>query len=136
MATKPIPVPNSISVPFWEAINSRELTVQRCQNCETYFHPPVGVCPDCLSTDLRFDKVSGKGKLHSFSITDDARQPAFEAILPYTIAIVELAEQPGLFMLSNIPSARPENLRIEAPVELEFEELDPKHLIPQFHLVK
>src|SRR5262249_27512188 len=37
---KPMPVPDQISQPFWEAAKARQLAVQRCQTCHYYNHPP------------------------------------------------------------------------------------------------
>ena len=132
MPAKPIPVPNELTEPFWQAVNNRQLVIQRCQQCQRYAHPPVGVCINCLSSDLAYEPVSGKGTVHSFTITYDARQPAFEAIQPYAVAVIQLAEQDDLFMLSNLPGTSLDDVKVGLPVEVDFEALDESHLIPQF----
>lgn len=132
---KPIPEADRYSEPFWAAINQRKLTIQRCQQCKYYHHPPVGICTECLSVDLVFEAVSGDGSIYTYTITHDPRQPAFEAIMPYTVAMVELDEQPELFMLSNIPGTDPSDVRHGQRVRVDFEEIVPGQLIPQFRTV-
>ncbi len=136
MVHKPVPVPDELTQPFWDAVDDKRLVVQRCTACPAFNHPPVDICPECHATEFTFEPVSGKGKIYSFTITHDARQPAFSAIQPYAVAVVELDDQPGLFMLSNIPGADVNELRNGMAVEVEFEELTPGRFIPQFHLVK
>jgi uncharacterized OB-fold protein len=125
---------DALTAPFWEAASQGRLVIQRCQNCKRYHHPPLVVCTDCLSTDQRYEPVSGRGTISTFTITYDARQPAFEAIQPYTVAVVELAEQERLFMLSNIPGTPVEEIAIGLRVIVEFEEIAPGLKIPQFRV--
>ena len=131
---KPVPWPDSLSAPFWEAANRKELVIQRCQGCGRYHHPPVGVCTTCLSPDQRYVQVSGKGRINTFTITYQARQPAFQAIQPYTVALVELDEQEGLLLYSNIPGSAPGDISIGLPVSVDFEEIVPGIHIPQFRV--
>ena len=133
---KPVPVPDDLTQPFWEAVNSRRLAIQRCQACKRYHHPPAGICIDCLSTNLAFEPVSGLGRIYTFTVTHDARQPAFDAIIPYAIAMVELDEQPGLFMLSHILGTPPEQVKHGLRVRVDFEEIIAGHCIPQFRVVR
>jgi uncharacterized OB-fold protein len=129
---KPIPVSDELSEPFWAAVNEQRLVIQRCQTCKTYHHPPASFCPICFTSCLAFEEVSGRGTVRSYTITYDARQPAFQAIQPYAIAVVELEEQQGLYMLSNIPDVPVAEVRIGMAVQLSFEELAPGSFIPQF----
>lgn len=133
---KPVPVPDELTQPFWDAVNNKKLVIQRCENCTKYHHPPVGICIHCLSTDLAFAPVSGLGRIYSYTITHDARQPAFEAIIPYTVAMVELDEQPGLFMLSQIPGTPCYEIKHGLRVKVDFEEIIPGRFIPQFRAVR
>jgi uncharacterized OB-fold protein len=93
------------------------------------------VCTECLSTEQQYEPVSGKGSIRTFTITYDARHPAFQALQPYTVAVVELVEQKGLFMLSNIPGTPVDQIAIGQEVMVEFEEIAPGMKIPQFHVV-
>jgi len=131
---KPVPEPDELTKPFWDAVDAGRLEVQRCVKCRHFNHPPVDICPRCHSMEHAFEQVSGTGKIYSFTITHDARQPAFTEIQPYPVAVIELDEEPGLFMLTNIPGAEVEEVKTGLSVEVEFEELVPGRFIPQFHL--
>ena len=132
---KPVPVADEFTEEFWAAVDRKELVIQRCQRCQRYHHPPVGVFTNCLSDRFSFAPVSGRGKIYTYTITHDARQPAFEADIPYTIAMVELDEQPELFLLSNIPGTPTGEIKHGLRVEVDFEEIVPGRFIPQFRVV-
>ncbi len=128
---KPLPIPSALSEGFWAAANQQQLVIQRCSACKQYAHPPVAICRNCSSTDLAHEPVSGKGTIHSFTITYDARMPAFSAKVPYPVLMVELDEQPGLILYSD-PDMAPDQVKIGQRVELYFEEVKPGHYLPQF----
>ena len=134
-AAKPIPVPDALTRPFWGAANEQRLAIQRCAGCERFHHPPVGICPECLSTDLAFREVSGRGRVYSFAVVKDQRLPAFDALMPYPLAYIELDDAPGVVLLTNLPGTPVEQVRTGLPVEVEFEEIVPGTFIPQFHVV-
>ena len=55
--TRPIPVPNEWTKPFWDAAKRGVLELQRCQSCGHFQHPPYPTCTRCVSTDLKFEPV-------------------------------------------------------------------------------
>ena len=57
--TRPIPVPNEWTKPFWDAAKRDVLELQRCQSCGHFQHPPYATCTQCVSTDLKFEPVRG-----------------------------------------------------------------------------
>ena len=59
--TRPIPVPNEWTKPFWDAAKQGVLALQRCQACGHFQHPPYATCVSCMAIDLAFEPVSGKG---------------------------------------------------------------------------
>jgi Rubredoxin-like zinc ribbon domain (DUF35_N) len=56
--TRPIPVPNEWTKPFWDAAKRGELSLQRCQACKHFQHPPYATCVRCMAIDLAFEPVS------------------------------------------------------------------------------
>ena len=58
----------------------------------------------------------------------------FEHRLPFIIVVVELAEQKGLRILSNLIGASPEEIRIGDAVEVVFTRLDSGVSLPHFRL--
>ena len=66
---RPLPEPNSETAFFWEAAQKGELHILRCNACGTYVHLPRPACRNCQSTDLAPARVSGRGVVHSFTVT-------------------------------------------------------------------
>jgi uncharacterized OB-fold protein len=131
-ATRPVPAPTELTRPHWDAANQDRLAIQRCQQCRHYHQPPVSFCTECNSEDLNFDPVSGQGTIYSYTVTHDARTPAFSAIQPYAVVWVELDEQPGLMIATNMFETPLDAIRIGARVEVYFEQLGLNYKLPQF----
>jgi uncharacterized OB-fold protein len=132
---KPIPVADELSTPFWEAARERRLVIQRC-GCGYYNHPPRKVCDACLSQDLKFVAVSGRGKIYTFTVMHQRDVAGFESEAPFVNIVVELDEQPMLLMVSNLRGAERDRVRVGAPVEVHFEARDGDVVIPQFRLIE
>ena len=65
---KPLPRPLSpgLTKPFWDATKRHELVMPRCQKCDHFFFYPREECPKCLSPDIQWASVSGRGRLHTY----------------------------------------------------------------------
>jgi uncharacterized OB-fold protein len=133
--TKPIPVPDDVTRPFWDAVNRHQLTVQRCSACGYYNHPPRSVCDSCLSQELRFEPVSGRGRIHTFTVMHQRDVPGFETESPFINIVVELDEQPMLLMVSNLPISERNRLRIGGSVMVDFEDRGNGVTVPQFRIL-
>ena len=119
--------------PFWTGGEHGELRFWRCRDCRYWIHPPSPRCPSCLSTSLAVEAASGRAVVHTFTINHQAWMPGPE--LPYAIAIVELPEQEGLRLKTNIVGIPADEVRIGMAVEVEFEHHDDVW-IPLFHPVE
>ena len=114
---------------FWQGGARGELCFLRCRDCAHYVHPPQPRCPQCLSKRLRPEAVSGRAQVLTCTVN---HQPWIPGIpLPYTIAIVEIVEQKGLRLMTNIVGCAPEEVRIGMPVRVTFEAHDDVY-IPLF----
>lgn len=128
---RPIPELDDISSFFWEGAREGVLLVQRCSACLRYQYPPDVVCVSCQSFELIPTAVSGRGLLYSYAIVDRPFHLGFVDAVPYIVAIVELAEQVGLKMLTNLVGVAPEGLEVGMPVEVTFEDRG-RVVLPQF----
>lgn len=128
----PLPVPDEITRPYWEAARRGELAIQRCQVCRRYFHPPEVICTACGAEQLAFEPVSGRGTVYTYCVMYDRRVHGFTDRVPYVSLWVELVEQPLLIVVSNLVEAGPEDVRIGLPVEVTFERLTDEITLPQF----
>ena len=128
--TKPLPHPNEVSRPFWEAAKRHELQIQRCNVCGAYVFYPREACPECLAADLIWIPVSGKGKLYSYTIAQAPTHPAFADDVPYVIAIVELEEGPHI--TTNLVGCPPDQVAIGMPVAASFEDVSAEMTLVKF----
>lgn len=127
---KPLPHPTEVTRPFWDAAKRHELQVQRCAACGTYVFYPREACAACLSTDLDWVRVSGRGTLYSYTIAEAPTHPGFVDEAPYVIAIVELAEGPRI--TTNIVGCPPGDVTIGMPVTAAFEDVNDEIALVKF----
>lgn len=117
----PVPVPDEDSDEFWEGCRRHELTFKRCNDCGFYIHLPKQRCPQCWSTDVSSARVSGKGTVYTVTIVSIPVAPGFQP--PYNVALVELEEQPGLRIMTNIIDCPEDEVVIGLPVEVTFHDI-------------
>jgi uncharacterized OB-fold protein len=131
---RPIPVPNELSKPFWDAARERVLAMQRCQACGHFQHPPYPTCVNCMSVDLTFEPVEGKGAIYAYTIMYHTGDKRFASAVPYASIIVELDQAPGALMAGNLLDAPYTDAKVGRRVEVTFEKLTDEITLPQFRL--
>jgi uncharacterized OB-fold protein len=132
--TRPIPVPNEWTRPFWEAARRGELALQRCQRCGHFQHPPYATCVSCISTELAFEPVRGQGAIYAYTIMYHTGDKRFAPAVPYASIIVELDDAPGAFLAGNLLGAPYTEAKVGRRVEVTFEPLNDEITLPQFRL--
>lgn len=130
--TKPLPRPLNpeLTRPFWEAARRHELVLPRCTTCDHLFFYPRSECPRCFSSALAWVPVSGRGRLHSFTIVYQPANAAFRDNAPYVYAVVQLDEGPRL--VSNVVECDPEAVRVDMPLVAVFDEVTPEWTLVKF----
>lgn len=128
--SRPVPVPDSDTEPYWEGAKRKELLIQRCKSCGKRWFPPSAACPACSAFDHEWASVSGKGEVVTYTVVHRPPGPAFAGRTPYVLAVIELAEGPR--MLTNVVECDPSEVSIGMPVEVTFEEIAPDAVLPQF----
>lgn len=79
---------------FVKYLEEGEIAATKCKACGKLYFPPRVNCIDCLSSDVEWIPLSGRGKLITYTTANFA--PAgFEA--PYTLALAELEEGVRVF---------------------------------------
>ena len=134
--TRPIPVPNEWTKPFWEAAKRGVLELQRCQSCGHFQHPPYPTCTQCVSTDLKFEPVRGLGTINAYTIMYHTGDKRFASAVPYASIIVELDDAPGTLMAGNLLGAPYTEAKVGRRVEIVFEKLNDDITLPQFRLAR
>jgi uncharacterized OB-fold protein len=101
---------------FWRTTDQRyQLVGEVCPNCKNKIFPPRDVCPVCEKEAKTLYTFSGKGEVYSFS-TIHAAPEGFEKYVPYTVALVRLAEGP--LITAQLTDVREADVRIGMPVEM------------------
>jgi len=106
---------------FWTSGADGHLRFLRCQGCGYYLHPPLPRCPQCGSRSIEPEVVSGRGVVWSFTVNHHSWDGGTE---PYAIGLVELAEQEGLRLTTNIVGIPADDVKIGLAVQVVFEQRD------------
>lgn len=128
--TKPLPIITDDNRQYWKYCKQHELRMQRCNDCGYIRFPPSILCPRCHSMDAEWVKLSGRGKIYSFVVYRISYHPSYADDIPYAVAVIQLAEGPR--MESNITGSKVENLRIDMPVEVYFDDVTDEVSLPKF----
>lgn len=133
-----MPVPDEQSAPYWEAAARHELTAARCARCRAFAIPPDAVCPHCHTTEprFRFEPLSGRGVVCSWTVARQSFLPGFDDDLPFVLVDVELDDQPDLRMIGRLLDGPEAPLRVGDPVVVAFEDLGPGVAVPGFTLAR
>ena len=136
-----VPLPDLKRIPdyergFWEGTQQGELRIQQCSDCGLYRHLPMPMCPQCSSLNYDWTAVSGRGFVYSYVLV---RHPVHPAIaekeqVPYNVCMIELEEQEGLRLCSNVLNVAPEDIHIDMPVQVALVPTvdDPAVVLPVF----
>lgn len=130
---KPRPNEGLVSEPYWEAAREHRLMAQKCRQCGRLWAPPTAVCETCLSGDLEWIELSGKGRVWSYIVMHQLYYPAFADDIPYNVAVIRSDEGPKF--VTNLVGVKNEDIRVEMPVEVVFEDADEDLTLPKWRPV-
>lgn len=117
---------------FWEGTRSGELRVHAGPTGKLYF-PQVSADADTLSTNLHWQRVSGRGKLWSWIVMHQKYLSAYAKTVPYVVGRIELEEGP---MIISRLVGQTDDLACDMPVEVVFGKLDEERTLPVFRVVR
>jgi uncharacterized OB-fold protein len=132
---RPRPRPDDTSRFYWDAAVAGRLMLQCCRSCRQLQFPPDVCCVHCQSEDYEHVEVSGRGSVYSYAVVDRPLHAGFVDAVPYVIALVELAEQSELRLVTNIVDTPPEQVFCGMPVTVTFEKREDVTM-PQFRAVE
>src|SRR5690606_2990682 len=119
-AARLLPSLRPLTKDFWTGGEHGELRVHRCRACGRFFHPPAPICVRCQSFDVAPEAVSGRGTIAAFTVNHQPWLPKFPP--PYVVALVEIEEEPGVRLPSNIIGCPHSEVEIGMRVEVVFEQ--------------
>jgi len=126
---RPLPRPDNVTAPYWEAAARRELLIQRCPACGHRQFYPRALCTVC-GANPEWERASGHGTVHTFTVIRQNYAKPFRDELPYVVAMIELDEGP--MMMSNVTHCAPDDVRIGMAVEAYFVTADDDIGVPFF----
>ncbi|MGE0313472.1 MAG: Zn-ribbon domain-containing OB-fold protein [Lautropia sp.] len=115
---RPTPLAEDLARPYWDGARRGQLILQQCSACGKRRHYPQVLCSTCYSDRWASVEASGRGKVHSWTITHHAFHPAFAGDLPYALLTVDLDE--GVRALGLARGIDFASLRIGLPVKASF----------------
>lgn len=116
----PLPQLDDLNRFFWTSGAEGTLQILRCGDCGYWLHPPSPICPQCLGNALHPQPVSGLAEVAAVTVN---WQPWFPGMqVPYVVAIVELVEQPGLRLTTNVVGVPVNQVHIGQRVRVTFKQ--------------
>jgi len=126
----PLPALEPDTKVYWEACREGRLAMLRCRACRFIVHPPRPVCSRCRSREVALEDLSGRATLHTYTVNHQAWMPGLP--VPYVIGVVELIEQRGLRLTTNIVGVEPEQVKIGMPLRVAFRKMTDEISLPIF----
>ena len=117
------------TLPYWEAAKEERLVAPRCRACGAFRFPPWPFCPECRSQDTDWVRLSGRASMFSFSVVRGLPGQPELLLVP---AVLELADAPGIHLVSNVVDVAPEDVAIGMVVEVAFVDIADGWKLPVF----
>jgi uncharacterized OB-fold protein len=114
---------------YWAEAARGRLVLRACSTCGRCHFPPRHACPSCWSHELTWIEARGNAIVYSFTVMRRAPGAAWQARVPYVLALVDLPE--GVRMMANIVGSDALGVAIGEQVEVSFEARGAAR-VPQF----
>lgn len=128
---RPLPRLRGLTAQWYGWLVRHELRFQRCDTCARWRHVPREVCPGCGGTAWSWQPSSGRGRVYSWTTVHRSLHPDFPDT-PYAGVIVELEEGPRV--MTRIVDREPDELAVDLPVEVIFEDVTPEITLAVFRV--
>ena len=136
---RPVVEADGLSRPYWDGARRGELWVQRCRACRGWQWGPEWICHACLSFDVGWERVEGRGRIFSWERAWHPVHPALKTGEPYIVVLVELPAAGGVRMLGNLLGDPRQPVPIGAPVRAVFEpheDAEPPYALVQWEVIR
>ncbi|HLW70013.1 MAG TPA: OB-fold domain-containing protein [Candidatus Binataceae bacterium] len=131
----PKPQRSGLDKEYWEATKRHELVVQSCNSCGAVQWGPEWICHKCHSAEMGWQKVSGRGRLFSWTRSWNPVHPALREACPYIVVVVQLPDAGNVRMVGNLLGDPKIDPPFDAEVEAVFED-HPDATLVQWRLTK
>src|SRR4051812_31209199 len=121
--TRPLPIMDADSRPYWEGTKAHELRAQKCNQCGAFRWLPRGVCPDCHSWSATWVRLPETGTVATYVVMH-LPMGAFAAEVPYIIARIAIDGTRGRVVItSHLLDCPWEEAKVGMPVKVVFDDV-------------
>jgi uncharacterized protein len=114
---------------FYKFMVQSKLMAGKCSKCGKIHLPPRPICDNCYNVEFTWTEISGEGKLLTYTIIHVA-PPQFQALVPYTVGIVQLEN--GLKLPGMVSGVSQELLKIGMQLKMDFKACNAGQAWPQW----
>lgn len=125
-----LPVKDTVSTVWFDAVAQGKLLLQRDPKTgKAQFYPRAHVV-GAPEREPEWFEASGNATLYSYTVVKRSVHPQFASYVPFTLAVVDLAEGPRMTTwIVDVPEAE---LRCDMPLKVTFREIHPGLTMPCF----
>jgi uncharacterized protein len=122
---------------YYRGLLEEQLLVNRCDDCDTWHHPPRPVCPKCWSRALTPTGVAGTGFVALITILRQGpRRPGIDYTDGHPLVAIELDEQPGLRVSGTVINRASEDINVGDRVQTVWRTFEGQAPRPDFEVVE
>lgn len=115
---------NDIFASHHAGLNTGELRFPKCGVCLRFHWYPMPRCVYCFSSKWEWQAVAPEASVYSWTIVRRAFSKEFDAHLPYTVALLDIRDAPGVRLIGNVVDVAPEHLSFGLRVRACFDRRD------------
>lgn len=108
-------IPISKTLKFWEGLKEGKVYATKCAKCGKTYFPPSADCPECLTSNMEWIKLSSEAEIETFTHVV-VRPTSFQQNKPYTVAIGRLEE--GVRVLAWLTGFKLSQVKVGMKVKL------------------
>lgn len=123
MTSRPVPLEDRDSAPWWRALGRHELLVQACNGCGVRRWPPRALCSRCADLSWQWVPAKSTGAVASWIVNHHAFITGLEA--PYVVVLVALDDADDILVPGGWGGSQDgSDLRIGLPVQVGYDDVD------------
>jgi uncharacterized OB-fold protein len=108
-------------MPFWDSLRSHQIRVQECSRCGTLRYHPKEACPKCQSRKAAWTRITGRGRIYTYTVVRRAPSKEYEPDIPYGLVHATMDE--GIRMAAGTSGLDITELQIGLDVRIIYEDV-------------
>ena len=113
------------SASFYRFLAEKKLMASRCKTCGELYLPCRSLCPKCHGVEMKWQEMSGQGKLVAFTaiavVPSLMEEEGYGRDNPYLTGIVELEEGPRISArILGLDAKEADKIAVDTPLKVRF----------------